>query len=188
MSAVLADDTKVVEKLTTQVCAACHGPGGRSTSPTVPILAAQSALYLELQLKAFRDQTRADPDAQAYMWGMAAQLDDNTIHAIANYYANQIAIKASGEQTELISRGKKIFAEGVADLGVQACAACHGDHAQGQAAFPRLAGQHAPYALKQLLVFQSALRKAPVMHGVVRNLPRDQLQAVVAYVESIGGE
>jgi len=186
MSGVLADDTKAIEKLTTQVCATCHGPGGHSTSPTVPILAAQTELYLELQLKAFRDQTRADPDAQAYMWGMAAQLDDNTIHAVANYYSNQTATKTKGEQSELISRGKKVFMEGVANLGVQPCAACHGDRAQGLAIFPRLAGQHAPYALKQLLVIQNALRNAPVMHGVVRNLSRDQLQAVVAYLESLG--
>jgi hypothetical protein len=39
--------------------------------------------------------------------------------------------------------------------------------------------------LKQLLVIQNVLRTAPVMHGVVKNLNKDQLQAVVAYLESI---
>jgi cytochrome c553 len=29
------------------------------------------------------------------------------------------------------------------------------------------------------------LRTAPVMHGVVKNLTREQMQAVVAYLESI---
>ena len=52
-------------------------------------------------------------------------------------------------------------------------------------AFPRLAGQHAPYLLKQLLVIQSVLRTAPVMHGVIKDLTKDQMQAVVAYLESI---
>jgi cytochrome c553 len=51
--------------------------------------------------------------------------------------------------------------------------------------FPRLAGQHAPYLLKQLLVIQSALRTAPVMHGVVKDLTKQQMDAVVAYLESI---
>ncbi len=51
--------------------------------------------------------------------------------------------------------------------------------------FPRLAGQHAPYLLKQLLVIQSALRTAPVMHGVIKDLSKEQMQAVVAYLESI---
>ena len=53
------------------------------------------------------------------------------------------------------------------------------------ATFPRLAGQHAPYLLKQLLVIQNALRNAPVMHGVVKELTNDQIQAVVLYLESI---
>jgi hypothetical protein len=39
--------------------------------------------------------------------------------------------------------------------------------------------------LKQLLVIQSALRTAPVMHGVIKDLSRDQMEAVVAYLESI---
>ena len=65
------------------------------------------------------------------------------------------------------------------------CASCHGAHAEGMATFPRLAGQHAPYLLKQLLVIQSALRTAPVMHGVVKDLTREQMQALVAYLESI---
>jgi cytochrome c553 len=39
--------------------------------------------------------------------------------------------------------------------------------------------------LKQLLAIQNVLRTAPVMHGVIKDLNRDQMQAVVAYLESI---
>ena len=60
-------------------------------SPTFPNLAAQTAPYIELQLHAFKDQTRADPDAQAYMWGMASQLSDTMISALAGYFAAQAA-------------------------------------------------------------------------------------------------
>ena len=67
----------------------------------------------------------------------------------------------------------------------QYCATCHGPRAQGMATFPRLAGQHAPYLLRQLLVIQSVLRVAPVMHGIVKDLTKDQMQAVVAYLESL---
>jgi cytochrome c553 len=129
-----------------QTCGTCHGTNGRSVSPTFPNLAAQTAPYIEAQLKAFKDQTRADPDAQAYMWGMAAQLSDSQITP---------------------------------------CASCHGAHGEGMATFPRLAGQHAPYLLKQILVIQNALRNAPVMHGIVKDLSRDQILAVTAYLESI---
>lgn len=50
---------------------------------------------------------------------------------------------------------------------------------------PRLAGQHTAYLYKQLIVIQSALRTAPVMHGVVKDITEDQMKAVIAYIGSI---
>ncbi len=166
-------------------CAICHGIYGQSVSPTFPNLAAQTAPYIELQLHAFKDQSRADPDAQAYMWGMASQLDDASISGLATYFSKQTAPSGRSGNTALIAQGKKIFTEGVLDHGIAACASCHGPLAQGNGPFPRLAGQHAPYLLKQLLAIQNVLRTAPVMHGVIKDLNRDQMQAVVAYLESI---
>ena len=172
-------------KATIENCATCHGVKGRSVSPTFPNLAAQQAPYLELQLKAFKDQSRADPDAQAYMWGMASQLSDASISALAGYYSAQPAGPVRGGNSALIAQGKHVFEEGVPARQIPPCATCHGAHAEGNAVFPRLAGQHAPYLFKQLLVIQSVLRTAPVMHGVIKDLTKDQMQAVVAYLESI---
>jgi cytochrome c553 len=173
-------------KTVAQVCSSCHGMNGRSVSPTFPNLAGQSALYIETQLKAFKDQSRADPDAQAYMWGMAAQLSDSMISALAAYFAGQPPAPPSNSgDPALIAKGKRLFEEGVPARQIPPCASCHGSHGEGQAVFPRLAGQHAPYLLKQLLVIQSVLRIAPVMHGVIKDLTRDQMQSVVAYLESI---
>src|SRR5579859_5538570 len=94
---------------TVQVCGTCHGTNGRSVSPTFPNLAAQTAPYLEAQLKAFKDQTRADPDAQAYMWGMAAQLSDPQISELADYFSKQPAPppgKSAGPA--MIARGRQV--------------------------------------------------------------------------------
>jgi len=63
----MTDAQKALLQKTIETCAACHGLNGRTVSPTFPNLAAQTAPYIELQLHAFKDQTRADPDAQAYM-------------------------------------------------------------------------------------------------------------------------
>lgn len=172
-------------KATIATCETCHGAKGRSVSPTFPNLAAQQAPYIELQLKAFKDQTRADPDAQAYMWGMASQLSDATISEVAGYFAAQPAAPGRGGNSALIAQGKHLFEEGVPARQIPPCASCHGAHGEGLASFPRLAGQHAPYLFKQLLVIQSVLRIAPVMHGVIKDLTKDQMQAVVAYLESI---
>jgi cytochrome c553 len=179
------DAQKAALQKTIDTCSACHGLSGRSVSPTFPILAAQTAAYIELQLHAFKDQTRADPDAQAYMWGMASQLNDASISALAAYFSKQTAAEGKSGNARLIAQGKQIFVEGVPARQIPACASCHGAQAQGNGPFPRLAGQHAPYLLKQLLVIQSVLRTAPVMHGVIKDLTRDQMQAVVAYLESV---
>jgi cytochrome c553 len=179
------DAQKAALRKTVETCGTCHGVNGRSVSPTFPNLAAQQAGYIELQLKAFKDQTRADPDAQAYMWGMASQLSDPMITALAGYFASQPAAPAKMGNSALIAQGKHLFEEGVPARQIPPCASCHGTHAEGLAMFPRLAGQHAPYLLKQLLVIQSVLRTAPVMHGVIKDLTKDQMQAVVAYLESI---
>jgi cytochrome c553 len=181
----VTDTQKVALNKTIETCGTCHGVNGRSVAPTFPNLAAQPASYIELQLHAFKDQSRADPDAQAYMWGMASQLSDAMISGLANYFASQAAAPGIPGNTALIAQGKHIFEEGVPARQIPPCASCHGAHGQGMATFPRLAGQHAPYLLKQLLVIQSVLRVAPVMHGVVKDLNRDQMQAVVAYLESI---
>jgi cytochrome c553 len=184
-AAVMTDAQKATLQKTIETCSACHGLSGRSVSPTFPILAAQTAPYVELQLHAFKDQTRADPDAQAYMWGMASQLDDASISALAAYFSKQSAAEGRSGNATLIAQGKQIFVAGVPGRQIPACASCHGAQAQGNGPFPRLAGQHAPYLLKQLLVIQSVLRTAPVMHGVIKDLTRDQMQAVVAYLESV---
>lgn len=176
------------EQLAATVCSTCHGTGGRSTSPTFPNLAAQTAPYLEQQLKAFRDQTRADPDAQAYMWGMASQLNDESITALAAHYSVQTPASGRAADPRLVAQGRVIFQQGVAEKGIPACATCHGDHAQGNGPFPRLAGQHGEYLLKQMLVIQNALRVAPVMHGVIQYLSKDQMRAVAEYLTSIGPE
>jgi cytochrome c553 len=177
---------KQANQLARTTCSACHGPNGVSISPTFPNLAAQTAPYLEQQLIAFRDQTRADPDAQAYMWGMASQLSNETIKGLAQLFSGQLPSQGHATDPKLMARGQLIFQQGVPEKAIPACATCHGERAQGNGPIPRLAGQHAGYLLKQMLVIQSVLRLAPVMHGVIQNLPRDQMEAIADYLESIG--
>ncbi len=172
-------------KQTLYTCGVCHGSKGQSVSPTFPNLAAQSAAYVSLQLHAFKDQSRADPDAQAYMWGMAAHLDDGQIEALGQYFAGQPAAAGVPGDPALVAAGKSIFTLGIPARQIPPCATCHGARAEGIGPFPRLAGQHAPYLLKQLLVIQSVLRSAPVMHGVIKDLSRSQMNAVATYLQSL---
>jgi cytochrome c553 len=169
--------------LAVTVCGTCHGPHGNSTHPKYPRLAGQNANYIAAQLKSFRGQTRGDPDAVGYMWGMAAELDDATIDALASYYSKQKPEPSPRGDAALIARGREVYEHGVESEGVPACGACHGADAHGLQDFPRLASQHAQYLLKQLASFQSNMRNVAVMHGVAQNLRLQEMQAVAAYVE-----
>jgi len=172
------------QRIAATVCGTCHGPQGNNTQPKFPRLAGQHADYLATQLKAFRSQARGDPDAISYMWGMAAELDDDIIAALADYYAAQKPQQASAGNSSAISAGKDIYEYGIASQGVPACSGCHGPDAHGLEDFPRLAGQHAQYILKQLGSFQSNMRNVAIMHGVARNLRLPEMEAVAAYLEA----
>ncbi|MBU6199821.1 MAG: cytochrome c4 [Xanthomonadaceae bacterium] len=167
------------------VCSACHGPDGHSISPVFPNLAGQQPAYITLQLFAFRDHRRGDPNAQAYMWGMASQLSDDTIKALATYYAAQKPAPGQPGASALMAAGEKIYTQGVPAQGVPACATCHGAQGLGDKAFPRLAGQHVDYLVAQLEGFKSGTRSnAPIMLAVARTLTPEQMRAVATYASS----
>jgi cytochrome c553 len=179
-----AAQESVAVDLIRRECSTCHGARGISVSPTFPHLAGQQAAYLEAQLKAFRDRSRADPHAQAFMWGMAAQLTDSTIAEIAAYFAAQPPAKGTPAGSAEIASGKKIFEEGIAAPQVQPCQSCHMPNAEGNAVFPRLAGQHRGYLERQLEVYATGLRANPIMHESAKNLSALQISQVAAFLSS----
>lgn len=178
-----ADETAAID-LIRRECSSCHGPRGISVSPTFPNLAGQQAPYLEAQLKAFRDRSRADPHAQAFMWGMAAQLTDEMIANMANYFANQPPAAGTRADPAEVTAGKKIFETGIPAQNVPPCQSCHGNKAQGNGPFPRLAGQHRGYLERQLGAFAANLRANPVMHENSKNLTALQISQVAAFLSS----
>jgi cytochrome c553 len=140
---------------------------------------------MEAQLKSFRDRTRADPPAIAYMWGMASQLDDETIKDLASYYASRAPRAIPTSQIALASLGKEIYERSLGTHGAPPCLACHGAGAQGSGAIPRLAGQHPEYLAKQLAFFKTKLRgNHAVMVAVCAELTVEQMQAVATYAAS----
>lgn len=174
------------ERVAVGTCANCHGWRGYSIPPKFPVLAGQHANYLLAQLHAFKSQTRGDPDALGYMWGMAAPLDESTMTALANYYSRQTPRAGARGDPLLISRGQEIYQKGDAAEGIPPCQACHGTAAEGNDNFPRLAGQHVEYLMKQLRSFQSNLRNVAAMHGVAQGMKDGQMHAVGEYLQSLG--
>jgi cytochrome c553 len=119
------------------------------------------------------------------MWGMATLLDEPMVAGLSKYFAAQTPSAGTPGNPELIDAGKKLFFTGDPEKGILACAGCHGQDAQGNAIFPRLAGQHKAYLVRQIDVIQRQLRQSPIMHGVVQNLEPAQINAVTEYLSSL---
>src|SRR5450830_480120 len=156
-----------IKTIVTQQCSNCHGMTGNSNSPNFPNLAAQQEAYLISQLQGFRAHTRSDKDGYDYMWGVTASLSDEQIQGLATYF----------------------YEHGISEKEVPACIACHGGKAEGNQIFPRLAGQHATYLLKQLNVFQNTEQRpgGAMMKGVSHAMTKENMEDVAYYLESIHG-
>ncbi|RQR45184.1 cytochrome c4 [Burkholderia sp. Bp9140] len=172
-----------------QVCSNCHGATGVSVSPQFPKLAGQRKEYLVDQLTDFKHHARADPNAKRYMWGFT-HLTDAQIDDIATYFSSQHAGLGEAGDRALIDAGRAIFVSGLPDKGVAACIGCHGQHGEGVDRFPRLAGQHADYVLKQLRIFRETdtRPRGAVMKSVCANMTEQEMRAVAVFVEAFPAE
>lgn len=173
--------------LAAQVCSNCHGIDGNATSPNFPRLAGQPEEYLVLQMKSFRSHGRRDPAGFEYMWGLSRVLTDAQIDGLAAYFHTQVPKPNAAGAGVLSATGKTIFTDGLPDQHVPACATCHGSNAEGHDRFPRLAGQHADYVVKQLAVFQRGDERpeGAMMKVVAHELRPEQITAIAAYVQGI---
>lgn len=164
-------------KTKAQTCVVCHGPMGNSTDPQYPVLAGQTARYIYLELKDFKEGRRKDPR----MSPMAANLSRADMQDLAEYFAAQkpvpIAFKADGAAIEA---GQKKSAEVL-------CTMCHLGGFSGQNEIPRVAGQHYEYIIKQLQDFRSHTRTndAGNMASVTRNLSDDDIRNLAGYIANL---
>jgi cytochrome c553 len=164
---------------------------GNSKSPNFPNLAAQQEVYVVAQLTEFKSHSRQDPVGYEYMWGLSHKLTDKQIKELAAHFAAQKPERQPVEgKAERIAAGKAIFTGGVPDKKIPPCASCHGPEGKGNATFPRLAGQHADYLVKQLTVFQRTNDRpeGSVMKTVAHELTRENIENVAAYLQAMSNE
>ena len=170
-----------------QVCSNCHGVDGNSESPNFPRLAGQTRPYLTGQLKAFRGHGRLDPAGFEYMWGLSRHLTDDQIAGLAEYYSTQRPTANRASKAQWLADGKAIYDSGVPKNNIPPCSACHGAAGSGNEMFPRLAGQHADYLVKQLLVFQRTDERpeGAVMKPIAHDLTSHDIEAVADYLQGL---
>ena len=75
------------------LCVSCHGQDGVTIAPAYPSLAGQHEDYLERAIDEYRKGGRKNP----IMKGFAAQLKDEDVHAIAEYFSHEQSPSLSTE-------------------------------------------------------------------------------------------
>ncbi|RQH07147.1 c-type cytochrome [Paraburkholderia dinghuensis] len=161
------------------VCVTCHGPLGNSTNPDYPVLAGQSARYIYLELRDFREGRRNDPR----MSPIASTLSREDMMDVADYFSAQrpvpVRVPSSVSQAK-IDAGRSKAAEVL-------CTMCHLGGFAGQNEIPRVAGQYDQYIVKQLEDFRAHRRTndAGNMTSVTKGLSDEDIQNLAAYVSSL---
>ncbi|HZP86352.1 MAG TPA: c-type cytochrome [Burkholderiales bacterium] len=164
------------------VCAACHGADGNAVKgapegQAYPDLAGQTARYLYLQLRDFKEGRRKNP----LMSPMAANLSKQDMYDLAEYFSKQKHAPSTYKTDPAkVAEGKK-----VADAAL--CTMCHLGGFSGQNEVPRVAGQEYDYIVKQLKDFRARERTndAGNMTSVSRGLTDEQIDALANYITSL---
>jgi cytochrome c553 len=165
------------------VCIACHGPEGNSLVPTFPKLAQQHPEYLIKQLQEFKSDKRSNP----IMKGIATVLSEEDMKNVAYWVSSKAAKPGVAKEKDQIVLGERIYRGGIADRQVPACAGCHSPNGAGiPAQFPRLAGQHADYAVAQLTAFRDGVRTNSLqMAQVAAKLNDREIRALADYISGL---
>jgi cytochrome c553 len=164
-------------------CASCHGAEGKSAAGAWPKLAGQHSAYTIKQLKNYKDGTRAN----AIMAGMSAALTEQDMANIAAYLSKQTVSLGVAQNKETIGLGKQIYAGGIAEKGIPACAACHSPNGAGiPAQYPLLSGQWADYSVAQLGYFRDGTRKNNAqMTAIAGKMSDIEIKAVSDYMAGL---
>lgn len=173
---VMAQDAKA-GKSKAQVCFACHGENGHSIGPEYPHLAGQTARYIYIQLKDYKEGNRKNE----LMSPMAANLSRQDMFDIAAYFASIPLVPSEFKaDPERVRKGKAKSDETL-------CTMCHLGGFAGQNEIPRVAGQRYEYVVKQLHDFKTYKRTndAGNMASVAKTLSDDDIVNIGHYLASL---
>jgi cytochrome c553 len=173
------------QTLVSNVCSKCHGATGISICPLFPNLAGQLPVYIETELKMFREHGRSDPGARTFMWGIARGLTDEQIKGVARQFSSQPPVRGTVSSNPALSeQGRLLYENGAKERDVLACMVCHGHDGEGVNTNPRLAGQPRDYVATAMLQFRGRLRENKLMQHVTQKLADYEIAALVEYIST----
>ena len=186
----LASNASAIDvKKLVDTCATCHGKGGASTEPTVPIIGGYSVEFLVNNLKAYKTNDRACPETEyksgskkgtkTNMCKMVKDFSDDDIKQVAKYYSERKFIRAKQKfDPALAAKGKEIH-----DMSCEKCHSDGGTAAKDEAGLP--AGQWIPYLKQAFEEFNTGKRPiAKKMKLKLDDLNKDDIDALINYYAS----
>ena len=163
-------------KAKAEVCSACHGENGISTTETIPSLAGQPDLYTQWQLIFFRSGTRKNEQMQS----IVEDITNDDIRNLGAYFASLTPPKGVAPDPDPgLSEKGKLSAAG------RRCTSCHTDSFAGVKATARIAGQREDYLLKALRDYKSGARAGggmAAMADVAYSLQDEEIIALAHYL------
>jgi len=154
------------KRLADASCARCHGPKGISTAKGVPHLAGQRAVYLHIELQAYKSGARG----KNMMADAARFLSEDALVKVAAYYASldpaqpapAAATKGARAGPDPVSAGKTSAAS---------CAGCHGEAGISKIpGMPSLVGLDPKYLVAATNAYRNGQRKHDMMKTLVAGL------------------
>ena len=167
-------------------CTWCHGTSAQGYA-IAPRLAGQRSLYIEGQIRSFREHIRDNPYSRQYMWAASAALGPEAVHDLAAYFATIPPRPANDGNRTLAARGRAIYMEGIPEANIAACYACHGPNAEGIRDIPRLGGLAHAYLKARLQQWGQGYHSAAgsPMPIVARTLGPAEIEALTSYLSFI---
>lgn len=171
---VNAADIAEGKRLAQSSCVRCHGANGISTTSGIPNIAGQRAAYLHLQLRAYRQGTRA----KGPMGGAVNFLSDDALVKVAAYFGSleparpTAAGKPAAKKSDPMQSGKAAAA---------ACAGCHGEAESRTPGMPSLVGLDPKYFLAAMSAYKSGERKNEMMKPMAASLSDAETSNVALY-------
>lgn len=190
-SAAYAQDAAAGQKKAA-MCIGCHGiPGYQASFPNVhkvPKISGQGAKYIVASLEAYKKGDRKHPTMRA----ISATLTEKDMADLGAFYETD---GASSFKTVADAAAPAAPAEVAALLAKGACASCHGANYNKpiDAAYPKLAGQHADYLYLTLKAYGTEGnpqigRANAIMSAQVKQFKNSELKAIADYLGSIPGD
>ena len=158
-------------------CMGCHGPDGNPPSAQLPILAGQTARYLYLQLRDFKEGRREAGVVHPFVQNLSREDMLDLAAFFSSQKARDPGFKADPEK---VQRGRRKAEETL-------CTMCHLGGFKGQNEIPRVAGQNHDYVVKQLHDFKAGRRTndAGNMSSVSKTLSDQDMDDLAHFLSTL---